>query len=299
MADQVTIAALWPSWERSLKAKNRSAATLRNYRVHLEAFAKWLEASGNDTALTAVKRRHIEDYLIDERERTSASTAATRFRCLRVFFNWCIDEDEIEASPMASMVAPTIEEKEVPIFDDDDLRSLLAVCDGKGWAERRDTAIIRLLVDTGLRAAEIMSLTLADVDIDHNTATVMGKGSRGRTVAYGNKTTVALDRYLRSRRSHKHAQHPEFWLGIRGPMGPTGLSQMLKRRGEQAGIADVHPHRFRHTFAHRWLAAGGQEGDLQHLAGWATGDMLRRYGSSAKAERARNAHRKLALGDQL
>jgi len=291
---------LWPSWELSLRAKNRSPATIRNYRVHLLTFAKWFEAfTGTAPIVEAVEQQHIELFIADQIERLSVSTAATRFRCLRVFFNWAADEGEIGTNPMERMTPPKLEEPEVPIFSDDELRAILEACEGKEFSQRRDSAIIRLLIDAGLRASEIMNLSTVDIDLVGRTASVMGKGAKGRTVAYGNKTAQALDRYLRSRRAHKSADSNALWLGVRGPLGTTGLTQMLRRRSESAGVKGVNPHRFRHTWAHKWLAAGGQEGDLQHLAGWATGDMLRRYGASAKAERAREAHHRLALGDEL
>ncbi|MEM7095111.1 MAG: tyrosine-type recombinase/integrase [Actinomycetota bacterium] len=296
----ITVEALWPSWELSLKAGNRSPATLRNYRAHVVgSFAGWLSDQGHSSAVTDITRQDIREYLAHQSETLSASTAATRFRCLRVFFRWCVAEDELETSPLEGIEQPKVDEPEVPLFSDEDVLALLAACDGRDFADRRDTALVRLLIDTGLRAAEIMSLAVDDIELANGTASVMGKGSRGRTVQYGNKTAQALDRYLRARRSHKAAAADALWLGIRGPMGTTGLTQMLRRRGDQADIDSVRPHRFRHTFAHRWLAAGGQEGDLQHLGGWATGDMIRRYGASAQAERARDAHKRLALGDQL
>lgn len=90
----------------------------------------------------------------------------------------------------------------------------------------------------------------------------------------------ALARYLRVRRSHPPAERRELWLGLRGAMTRSGVRQMLERRGIAAGLGPVNPHRLRHSFAHAWLAAGGEETDLMRLAGWSSRQMVARYATA-------------------
>lgn len=91
-------------------------------------------------------------------------------------------------------------------------------------------------------------------DFAQNVAMVLGKGRRRRVVAFGNRTAKALDRYLRSRSRHRDADTPALWLGHAGPMTTNGIAQVVRRRGRNAGIGRLHPHLFRHGFAHEWLS---------------------------------------------
>src|SRR4029453_4025506 len=103
---------------------------------------------------------------------------------------------------------------------------------------------------------------------------------RERALPFGRKSAVALDRYLRARLRHKDAALPWLWLGLQGRLTDSGLLQMLRRRGAEAGLPGLYPHQLRHTFAHEWLGQGRSETELLGLAGWECRGMVARSRAS-------------------
>ena len=220
---------------------------------------------------------------------------------MRRFVLWLKAEDIIDSDPLAGIKVQKPDAPPVAVFNDDELAALIKACEGRTFADRRDMAIVRLLHDCGLRVSELTGITTDDLDMAEGSVKVVGKGRRTRTAHFGDKTALALDRYKRVRSGHRHSSDPAWFLGERGPFTPDGVRERLKVRAVKAGLdpAEMHPHRFRHTNAHDWLLAGGQERDLMRLLGWRSEAMLSRYGASAADHRAREAARRFKRGDRV
>ena len=291
------------SWMRSLRAAGRSPATLDAYRTDVGHFAAWYGSDDIEKATNA----DVEKFVLACLDRGLApATVARRYRSLQQLFRWLTAEAEIADNPMARMKPPTIPVTPPPIMTDDDLRRLLAACRSKPnhgrageFERRRDTAMVLILATTGIRAGELVGLTVGDVNFAHETITVVGKGNRMRIVALLPQPAEAVDRYLRVRRRHARRDEAALWLGEKGPLGYSGLRQMLERRCHAAGIDPIHPHLFRHRFAHIARVKGMGDSELMAVAGWNSNQMLNRYGASAAAQRGREAHRALFSNERL
>jgi site-specific recombinase XerD len=264
--DQPARSPLVRSFERHLRALNRSERTIETYLISLRQADAFLHAHG--TNLEAATRADLEAFLADVLARGRApGTAATYHKVLKLLYAWLVEEGEIPTDPMAKLRPPLVPDKPVPIVPADALKRLFAVCAGSSFEARRDTALLTLLLDTGARRAEMTGITVDDVDLDLDVLVVLGKGRRERTLPFGRRAGEALDRYLRARTRHKHSDLPWLWLGQKGRLTDIGLRMMLRRRGAQIGLPGLHAHQLRHTFAHEWLAQGGNEAGLRGHSG--------------------------------
>lgn len=289
--------ALVPSWELALRAERKSPATVKSYTDAVRGFIQWCRGSGNPVVLS---KAHVNGYvaaLLDDGR--APATARSRQLGVRRFAEFLAEEGELDTNPLLGLRAPKLDQAVVEPLSEDELRALIKACSGKEMRDRRDEAIVRFMLETGARAGEVVGLGVDDVDLMAGTAIVRrGKGGKGRVVPFGPQTARAVDRYKRARAQHRLAGTPALWLGDRGKeFSYDALHKTLRMRAAAAGVEGFHPHKLRHTAAHRWLAAGGSEGGLMAVAGWNRPDMLMRYTRARAAERAAAEARELNLGD--
>jgi site-specific recombinase XerD len=290
------------SLERTLRAEGKSEKTVYSYSLSVRLLSEFLADRGHDLTV-AVSKDDIREFIAEQTKKNSPATALVRYKSLQQFFRHCVEEEELDVSPMAGMRAPAFEREPPPIVTDDVLKKLLKTRSGTGLEDRRDTALLRVFLDTGCRLSEVTNLKLSEIDLGRQVITVRGKGNRVRLVTFGEKTYKAVDRYLRQLERERPERTADLdgwlWIGRQGRMSTSGITDVLHRMCDDAGVGRLHWHQLRHTFAHTWLAEGGNEGDLMALAGWRSRSMLDHYAKSAQVERAHAASRRLSLGDRV
>lgn len=292
------LAELAAAFSRSLRSRRKSPATIEVYVRAILEFDRFATAQGFPREADKIRRAHLEAFIEDQGTRLAPATASVRYTALGVFFKWLLEEQEIARHPFAGMEHPKIPDTMPKVISDDQVVALLKVCEGPSFRQRRDRAILGIMVDTGCRRAEVATMTLDAIDLDQQTIRVTGKGSKTRTVFYSAPTGVALDRYMRVRDKHRARSSPSVWLGSNGPLTSDGIAEVVRRRSEMAGVLrddgrPIHPHLLRHYRADRWMTNGLPLDSMLELGGWSDTRTALRYGRARRADRAIEAARRL------
>jgi site-specific recombinase XerD len=218
------------------------------YRTAVRNLSDWLAYHHPQIGPLELEREHVRGWLVHVHETWSSAMARGWFAGVRQFCRWLQAEGETNRDATAGIKTPAPGDPETPVLDLDDFRALLATCSGNTFVARRDTAILMVLLDGGLRLSELAGLKVTDVELRDRMVFVEGKasrrsGPRHRAVPLGVKAARALDRYLRERRRHPFANSPALWLGSRGQptISADGIDAMLKRPAAEAGVEGLHP----------------------------------------------------------
>ena len=282
--------------------EGRSPRTVAAYGETLRRFLAVCRDEGFPEDVRHIQPSHLYTYL----GRYTHHSPATRhryFREVRCFFNWLVFADHLDTTPFASLRNVRVPQKIVQPFSREEVMELLGACDVGSQVGLRDRAMLMVLLDTGIRCSELVRLDLADLDLSERRMRILHtKGGKQRVVSFAGQCAQSLDAYLAVRAPGEGAffwSAHDRWLHPGVALQPNGLKQMLRRLGKRTGIAKVHAHRFRHTFATWAIEQDARELDVQHLLGHASPDMVRRYSATYNSEQAARRHVTFSPAERL
>ncbi|HBT95522.1 MAG TPA: integrase [Coriobacteriia bacterium] len=252
--------------------RNLSEHTVRAYETDLNDLISWLERER--IGYTEISQRKIRAYLSDlERARYSRKTINRRLSAIKSFYAW-LDENKLIDSNLLDTVSGPKLSKRLPVtLVSEDVGRLLSVSDTSTPAGLRNQAIIELIYACGARISEIAGLTVSDVDFARMQVTVMGKGSKQRSIPLHKLALRTLHEYLALARPElakaSKIATSAFFLSTRGTaMSADRMRKMFKGVLAAAGLDEnFSPHDLRHSFATDLLEHGADLRSVQEMLG--------------------------------
>lgn len=283
--------------------KNRlTHDTYHWYQWMLGQFEKWCKMQ-DLTDLAHITPALVQQFVAAE-PASSDNTKHHRAQVVKGFLRWCsLDEDTgVKKKTVSRIEMPKVEETEIKLYTEAEIKRLLIACE-KTRDPLRNRAIVLLLLDTGVRVAELCydsdrpeektGLLLENMVVgtqgNESYIIVMGKGRKTRTVKMGKATCQAVVEYIRCERPHTAFSYLFIARRKEGPLTARGLENLCVRLGELAKVNKAHPHRFRHTFAINQLLAGTSAFVLMQLMGHSTLESTKTYIRALSQMQARQA----------
>jgi integrase/recombinase XerD len=265
------------------RAEGTSQGTQHFYRKKLKNFLGYC-ADHEITLVTQLTPDILRDFFNHQRDRgNNEGGIFAHYRTLKTFLYWYEGEFEPEGwkNPIhkAKVRPPKLEPLDPVNYEDVDL---MMKCCPNTLLGRRDKAIMLVLLDTGVRASELLNIQLSEIDTVTGEMFInKGKGGKSRYVYLGEKARKAVRQYLRMRTDSSHY----LWITDEGDqLTYWGLVSMFTRYADHAGIPRPRRHAFRYFFALTSLRNGMDVFSLQKAGGWASMAVMRRYLKQTEAD---------------
>lgn len=269
-------------------ARNLAERSRKEYATDVAQFLDYLHGAGV-RSLRKVAPKHVNGFLARLDARGLAGTTRRRkLTVLRTFFEWLRSNDQVSANPASAVMQPQVEEKEPRVLTKEEYERLMAVVQ-----KPRDRAIVQLLLQTGIRLAEIARLTLPDLEMPGRitkdtlgTLRILGKGRKTRTVLLNSKVCEAMRSWLDIRRS---AEESALFLSSRNrSLSVRQYQYLVGRYLSKADIRGASVHTLRHTFATHHIEMGTDLVTVQEFLGHKSLDTTKLYVGLVKRRQARH-----------
>ena len=220
------------SLDQFLNELDKSPSTIQAYRTDIQQYITWLHA--NDITIISaqhVTSSHINDYLryLADQGRTG-TTCARKLTSIHLFFTYLVSKGVIQCSPTAKVKKPRRLHKPKHVLRPDQFQRIVAGARGNP----RDYALLQLLFQAGIRVSELISIRLSELDLEHKTLTIQGKGNRERMIPLEKKALHALQSYL-AVRPKTADQH--LFLNYQGQgLSLGGVRKLMEKYAKRAGI---------------------------------------------------------------
>lgn len=266
----------------SLRLEGKSEQTLDQYELAINLLFLDVDKRVEDMVTNDI-RYHLAMY--QQKRKVSKSTIDNKRRNLSSFFAWLTREEYIEKNPMLRIKKIKTEKVVRKPFNDNEIERIKNAT----W-NKRDRAIIEFMLTTGCRVSEIVNLNWNDIDMIRGEAIVFGKGSKERKVYISDKALYYIGEYLKERTDCNESL---FVNRFGERLSKQSIEKMLKKISEITGINNVHPHRFRRTFATNALNKGMKIQHLQAILGHSSLDTTMLY-CSVDEDNVKIDHKKVA-----
>jgi len=273
---------------QSNKAEGKSPKTMTWYTEMITGFTRFLTGTGRRPVLSEFDITIVREFIIYEQERgMSPFTVQGKVRALKAFASWLFNEGYTTDHVLYNLKMPKAPQNLIEPLTAVEIDQLVKYQNPLTSLGCRNTAILVLLLDTGIRVSELCGLRFEDVHIEGGYLKVMGKGSKERIVPIGGLAQKMLWRYVIHFRPETAVDADDFlFLTLDSkPLCTNAIKLLLKRWGKKAGVPRLHAHLCRHTYATNFL--NYQCGDvfrLQQILGHSTLEMVRRYVHYASAQ---------------
>ncbi len=262
------------------KVRGNSSQTVEYYSFALSLFSRFFGADRDVSDLTL---RICKEYYLHLKDDNSLNSVSVQsyIRGLRSFLRWLYDEGYIDVNICDKFKLPKATRKVIDVLSDEEIDKLLAALSGDEWLTVRNRLIVALMLDSGLRLNEVVTLQRSCVHLADRYLIVTGKGDKQRVVPFGEFTAKTLCEYLSATDSASYTDTliikvSETLCGFEGITQAT-IKNMFRRLKARAGIPRLYPHLLRHTFATRYLENGGNIYTLQQILGHTSLEMVKKY----------------------